>query len=284
MMRDADGRTLYYEGTVEDISAEHAAREEARLSAEQARAAEGEARLSAEQARAAEEQARAAEEQARAAEGEARMAAADAHRAQAEAQAAAERLREALEGTVTAMGALTEIRDPHTAGHERRVTMLAVAIARRLGMGDDSLTALRLAGQVHDIGKISVPAEILNKPGALSEMEFELVKQHPRLAYAILNTVSFEWPVALIVLQHHERRDGSGYPHGIAGDEILPEARVLAVADVVESMASHRPYRPALGMDAALAEIESGRGTLYDADVVDACLAVVRKDGFELPG
>jgi PAS domain S-box-containing protein len=267
--RDADGRTLYYEGTVEDISAEWAAREEARASAEQTLVAESEARASAEQARAAEE--------------EARMSADEARRAQTEAQAAAERLREALEGTVKAMGALTEVRDPYTAGHERRVTMLAVAIAQRLGMDHDSLTALRLAGQVHDIGKISVPAEILNKPGALTEMEFELVKQHPRLAYAILNTVSFEWPVALIVLQHHERVDGSGYPHGITGDEILPEARVLAVADVVESMASHRPYRPALGMDAALAEVEAGRGTLYDAAAVDACLATVGEEGFELP-
>ncbi len=196
---------------------------------------------------------------------------------------AAERLRRALEETVAAMGAIIETRDPYTAGHERRVTALSTAIAEHLGMPEESVTAVKLAAEVHDIGKIAVPAEILSKPGRLTSMEYDIVRQHPVTAHAILGAVEFPWPLAEIVLQHHERLDGSGYPHGLTGEQILAEARVLAVADVVEAMASHRPYRPALGMEAALAEIESGRGTLYDAAAVDACLAVIREGGFELP-
>jgi PAS domain S-box-containing protein len=196
---------------------------------------------------------------------------------------AAERLRRALEETIAAMGAIIETRDPYTAGHERRVTALSTAMAEHLGMPEERVTAVKLAAEVHDIGKIAVPAEILSKPGRLTPMEYDIVRQHPVTAHAILGAVEFPWPLAEIVLQHHERLDGSGYPGGLTGEQILPEARVLAVADVVEAMASHRPYRPALGMEAALAEIESGRGTLYDAAAVDACVAVIREGGFELP-
>lgn len=191
-------------------------------------------------------------------------------------------LGRALEGTVEAMGTVIEMRDPYTAGHERRVTELAQAIAERLGYSDERRTVLRLAGTVHDLGKIAIPAEILSKPGQLTPMEMHLVRRHPEVAWEILRGVEFEGPVAEVVLQHHERMDGSGYPRGLSGDAILPEARVLAVADVVEAMASHRPYRPALGMDAALREIENGRGTLYDPVVVDACLAVFREGGYDL--
>jgi PAS domain S-box-containing protein/putative nucleotidyltransferase with HDIG domain len=204
-------------------------------------------------------------------------------RAEQRAVAAADALGRALEGTISAMGAVIEMRDPYTAGHERRVTHLALAVAERLGLDADAVRALRLAGTVHDLGKIAIPAEILSKPGQLTHMERVLVQRHPEIGYQILSGVDFALPVAQIVLQHHERMDGSGYPQGLGGEQILPEARVLAVADVVEAMASHRPYRPALGIDAALAEIESGRGTLYAADVVDACLAVVRDEGFQLP-
>jgi len=204
-------------------------------------------------------------------------------RAEQRAVAAADALGRALEGTIGAMGTVIEMRDPYTAGHERRVTQLAAAVAERLGLDAAALRALRLAGTVHDLGKIAIPAEILSKPGQLTQMERVLVQRHPEIGYEILSAVEFDLPVAQIVLQHHERLDGSGYPQGLRGEQIMPEARVLAVADVVEAMASHRPYRPALGIDAALAEIEAGRGTLYDADVVDACLAVVRDEGFELP-
>jgi PAS domain S-box-containing protein len=204
----------------------------------------------------------------------------DRKRAEEEVRAAAVRTQRTLEGTVAAMGALIETRDPYTAGHERRVTELAGAIAGRLGMDDERVGALRMAGEVHDIGKISVPAEILSKPGRLTDNEYDLVRQHPRTGYGILSAVDFRWPVAEIVLQHHERLDGSGYPQGLEGEAIAPEARVLAVADVVEAMSSHRPYRPALGLDAALDEVEQGRGSLYDADAVDACVALFREEGF----
>jgi PAS domain S-box-containing protein len=191
--------------------------------------------------------------------------------AEREALEAAARLRRAVEGTVAAMGALVETRDPYTAGHERRVTQLAVALADELGLEAAAVETLRLAGEVHDIGKVAVPAEILTRPGRLSVDEMAIVREHPRTGADILAPVEFGAPVADLVRWHHERIDGSGYPDGLAGDAIPLEARVLAVADVVEAMASHRPYRPALGVEAALAEIRGGAGSIYDAAVAAAC-------------
>jgi PAS domain S-box-containing protein len=202
-------------------------------------------------------------------------------RAEAEIVTAAQRLRKALEETVAAMGTVVEMRDPYTAGHERRVTQLALAIAIMLGMDEETAAGLRVAADVHDIGKIAVPAEILSKPGRLTVAEFEIIKTHPQVGFDILKSIEFDWPVADIVLAHHERLDGSGYPCGLADGAIPPEARVLAVADVVEAMASHRPYREALGVEAALEEIHRHRGALYDADVVDACTALVTDGGFQ---
>jgi putative nucleotidyltransferase with HDIG domain len=185
-----------------------------------------------------------------------------------------------LEATLTALGRTAERRDPYTAGHQRRVTGLALAIARKLEYGEDACSMLRTAGMLHDIGKLGVPAEILSKPTALSKIELALIRTHPQAAYEILADIAFPGPVAQVVLQHHERQDGSGYPKGICGDDILPEARILAVADVVEAMASHRPYRPALGIDAALKEIRAGRETRYDQQVVDACVALFESGEF----
>jgi PAS domain S-box-containing protein len=194
--------------------------------------------------------------------------------AEREALESAARLRRAVEGTVAAMGALVETRDPYTAGHERRVTQLAVALANELGLDDAAVETLRLAGEVHDIGKVAVPAEILTKPGKLSFDEMAIVREHSRAGADILSPVEFGAPVADMVRWHHERIDGTGYPDGLAGEQIPLAARVLAVADVVEAMASHRPYRPALGVEAALAEIRDGAGRIYDADVAAACKRV----------
>jgi PAS domain S-box-containing protein/putative nucleotidyltransferase with HDIG domain len=190
------------------------------------------------------------------------------------------RVQRALDGTIEAIGRATETRDPYTAGHQRRMTELSVALARRLGLDESVIEATRAAGLLHDIGKLSIPAEILSKPSALSPLEMSLIKTHPQSAYEVLKSIDFPWPVANIVLQHQERMDGSGYPRGLVGDAILVEARILAVADVVEAMSSHRPYRAALGIEAALAEIERGRGALYDTLVVDACLDLFRVEGF----
>ncbi len=191
------------------------------------------------------------------------------------------RLRRTVEGAVRAMGTLVEMRDPYTAGHERRVTQLAAAIASRMGLDEECQQGLALASSVHDIGKIAVPAEILSKPGRLQEYEFSLVRQHPLVGAEVLAAIEFDRPVAQIVRQHHERIDGSGYPEGLRGDAILVEARILAVADVTEAMASHRPYRPALGIEAALDEISAGAGRLYDGEVVEACRALF-SEGFVL--
>ena len=181
------------------------------------------------------------------------------------------RLREALTGTVAAMGVLVEMRDPYTAGHERRTADLVVAIGRELGLSEGEVETLALTARMHDIGQIAVPAEILTRPGRLTDNEFTLIKAHPQVAHDILAPIDFGRPVAEVILQHHERLDGSGYPRGLRGEELLLEARVLAVADVVEAMSSHRPYRPALGVEAALAEVSAGAGRLYDAQVVAAC-------------
>jgi len=192
-------------------------------------------------------------------------------------------LEGAMQGTLQAISNIVELRDPYTAGHERRVGLIAGAIARELGWDEARCKNLELVGLVHDIGKIAVPAEILSKPGRLSSLEMELVKCHAQAGYDILKDVDFAIPVAEIIRQHHERMDGSGYPRGLQGDEILPEARVLAVADVIESMAAHRPYRAALGLDVAMAEIDKHRGQLYDPEVADAISRLVRQKNYQLP-
>ncbi len=192
-------------------------------------------------------------------------------------------LEVSMRGTLQAVSNMIDLRDPYTAGHERRVGLIAGAIARGMGWPEARCESLEMIGLVHDIGKIAVPAEILSKPGRLTAIEMELVKGHAQAGYEILKDVSFSFPVAEVIRQHHERLDGSGYPRGLKGDEILPEARVLAVADVLESMAAHRPYRPALGIEAALAELDHGRGRLYDSAVLDAVFSLVRDKGYTLP-
>lgn len=178
---------------------------------------------------------------------------------------------------------LSEMRDAYTAGHAHRVAQVAAAIGREMGLPENTIEGLRVGGQLHDVGKITVPAEILAKPGRLTQAEYALIREHPRAGFDILKGVDFPWPVAQIALQHQERIDGSGYPQGLKGEEILLEARIMAVADVVESMASHRPYRPALGIEKALAEIEAGAGTLYDSAAAAACLRLIREKGFVIP-
>jgi putative nucleotidyltransferase with HDIG domain len=186
-----------------------------------------------------------------------------------------------MEGTIQAMALVTEMRDPYTAGHQRRVATLSSAIAMEMGLSGEEIDGIYLAGVVHDIGKIYVPAEILSKPGRLTEIEFHLIKVHPQVGFDILKTIEFPWPIAQIVLQHHEKMNGSGYPSGISGGDILLGARILSVADVVEAISSHRPYRPALGVEKALREISSNRGTLFDAHVVDACIRLFIEKGFQ---
>lgn len=193
-----------------------------------------------------------------------------------------QKLQKAMGGIIEALGRTLEIRDPYTAGHQRRVAELARAIGAEMGLSEEQIEGLRMAAAVHDLGKIYVPAEILNRPGRLTEAEFALIRSHPQAAYDILKDIEFPWPVAQIILQHHERLDGSGYPRGLSGDGILVEARIIAVADQVEAMASHRPYRPALGIDEALAEISAKRGIWFDTGAVDACLRLFREKRFEL--
>lgn len=193
----------------------------------------------------------------------------------------AKRLQKSMETTIQAMAATLEMRDPYTAGHQRRVAELAVAIGREMGLDEDCVHSLHLAGIVHDLGKIYVPAEILAKPAKLTDIEFMLIKTHAQAGYDILKKVDFPWPIAQMVLQHHERMDGSGYPNGLKNDEILLEARILAVADVVEAISSHRPYRAAFGIDFALEEITKYRGTQFDPVVVDATLRAFREKGFQ---
>ena len=192
------------------------------------------------------------------------------------------RLHRALEGTIQAISTTIEMRDPYTAGHQRRVARLAEAIALETALPETRVEGLKLAAEIHDIGKIYVPAEILSKPTKLTELEYTIIKTHPQAGYEILKNIEFPWPIATIVLQHHERIDGSGYPGGLKGDDILLEARILAVADVVEAMSSHRPYRPAFGLDMALKEIQANRGLLYGPEEVDACLRLFTEKGFSL--
>lgn len=200
----------------------------------------------------------------------------------AELKESERKLRTSLIDSITALAATVEMRDPYTAGHQRRVAQLAIAIAKELHLTEEQIEGIQLAGVVHDVGKIQIPAEILSKPGRLTPLEFELIKQHAQSGYEILKSIDFPWPIARIVLQHHERLNGSGYPQALKGDEILLEAKIIAVADVVESMTSHRPYRPGLGIDAALQEIALNKGKLYEPAAVDACIRLFRERGYVL--
>ncbi len=197
--------------------------------------------------------------------------------------AAGEAVRRSLQGIIQSISLIIETRDPYTAGHQRSVANLARAIALVMGLPPDRTEGIRLAATVHDLGKISIPAEILSKPSRLTEAEMSMIRIHPRCGYEILKKVEFPWPIAQIVLQHHERIDGSGYPQGLRGPDILLEAKILGVADVVDAMCSHRPYRPGIGIDKALAEISQNRGTLYDPEVVDACLKYFQENLTTLP-
>jgi PAS domain S-box-containing protein len=195
----------------------------------------------------------------------------------------ATQLQIAFMQTVGLVSTLSEMRDPYTAGHERRVAEIAVAIGKELGLDALQLEGLKVGGYLHDVGKMSIPVEILCKPGKITSIEYELIKVHPLAGYDVIKDVDFPWPVAQIALQHHERLDGSGYPQGLKGDDILFEARIMAVADVIEAMASHRPYRPGLGIEVALAEIERGSGSLYNPIVADACMRLFREKAYKLP-
>jgi PAS domain S-box-containing protein len=203
-------------------------------------------------------------------------------RSRAEQQHTLEELRDSLENTVRVIASTVGKRDAYTAGHQRRVADLATTIAQEMGLPDEQIQGIHFAGIIHDLGKINIPAEILAKPGKLSAIEYQLMKSHPQSGYDILKDVAFPWPIADIVLQHHERLDGSGYPQGLKGDQILLEARIMAVADVVEAMSSHRPYRPGLGIEVALQEIEQHKGVRYDSTVVDACLKLFREKSYKL--
>jgi PAS domain S-box-containing protein/putative nucleotidyltransferase with HDIG domain len=203
-------------------------------------------------------------------------------RADEELQKTLERLKQAFGSTIQVMVSAVEMRDPYTAGHQLRVSNLACAIADEMGLPNDKIEGLRMAGFIHDIGKLSIPAETLSKPTKLTNIEFSLIKEHSLSGYEMLKNVESPWPLAQIVYQHHERMNGSGYPRNLKGDEILLEARIMAVADVVEAMASHRPYRPTLGIESALEEIEKNKGILYDEVVADACLRLFRKKGYKL--
>ena len=204
-------------------------------------------------------------------------------RAEDELRRHMEEIRTAFMSTVEVATVLNEMRDPYTAGHSRRVGEIAASIGTLLGLDSHLREGLRVAGHLHDIGKIIVPSEILSKPGKLSAIEYQLVQEHAQAGYHVLKNVRFPWPLAEVALQHHERMDGGGYPQGLKGEAILLEARIMAVADVVEAMSSHRPYRSGLGIEEALAEVESGSGTKYDHTVVEACLKLFREEGFSIP-
>jgi putative two-component system response regulator len=190
-------------------------------------------------------------------------------------------LQKAMQGIVHAMVLTIESRDPYTAGHQQRVTQLASALAQEMGLSEKEVEGVKMASLIHDIGKISIPAEILSKPGKLTEIEFSLVKTHAQAGYEILKDIEFSWPIAQIVLQHHERLDGSGYPLGLKDKKILLEAKIIGVADVVEAMASHRPYRPGLGIEKALEEISQKKGILYSPEVSDICIKLFTEKGFK---
>jgi PAS domain S-box-containing protein len=206
----------------------------------------------------------------------------DKKRAEAKIQDYIQQLESGMLSTIKAVSVMSELRDPYTYGHEQRVGDLSGAIATEMGLDAQVVKGLQIAGYVHDIGKIVVPAEILAKPTKLTKAEFELIKSHPEQGYEVLKGIDFPWPVAQVTMQHHERLDGSGYPQGLKGDQIILEARILAVADVVEAMAAHRPYRPSRGIDAALDEVVKNRGVKYDSAAVDACVRLFRERGYVL--
>jgi putative nucleotidyltransferase with HDIG domain len=201
-------------------------------------------------------------------------------RAEEELDRITKKFRSFIESAIHSMAMVVEKRDPYTANHQRRVALLAVAIAREMELAEEEIEGIYMAATIHDIGKIYVPAEILNKTGKLNDIEFALIRSHPQVGYEILKLIDFPWPVEKIVVQHHERLNGSGYPGGLFGEEILLSAKILCVADVVEAMTSHRPYKQALGLDKALEEILQNRGILYDKKVVDACLKLFKAKAF----
>jgi HD-GYP domain-containing protein (c-di-GMP phosphodiesterase class II) len=203
-------------------------------------------------------------------------------RARVEHEQHARVLRQSLEQSIQAIAGIVEARDPYTAGHQRRVAELAQAIALEMGLPRDQINGLHLAATIHDLGKIQVPAEILAKPSKLSALEYGLIQTHPQAGYDILKDVNFPWPIAEIILQHHEKLDGSGYPRGLKENQILLEAKIISVADAVEAIASHRPYRPSLGIEAALEQIELKRGVEYDAKAVDACIKLFRELAYKM--
>jgi putative nucleotidyltransferase with HDIG domain len=186
-----------------------------------------------------------------------------------------------MNATIDTMSNMIEAKDPYTSGHQHRVCQLAVPLARELGLSEDKVEGIRIASLIHDIGKIGIPTEILSKPTRLTDMEFILIKDHSQIGYDILKSIDFSYPIARIVLQHHERLNGTGYPNKLKGDEIILEAKIIGIVDVVEAMSSHRPYRPALGIDKALEEISKNKGTLYDPEVVDACLKLFKEKRFK---
>jgi putative nucleotidyltransferase with HDIG domain len=202
-------------------------------------------------------------------------------RVQEELEQSFQNLKKGMDSTIQAIARTVEKRDPYTSGHQMRVAALTRAIAETIGLSEDQIEGAYMAASLHDIGKIALPAEILSKPIQLTEIEISLIQAHAQAGYDILNGIEFPWPIADIILQHHERLDGSGYPRGLAGDDLSIEARIIGVADVVETMASHRPYRPSMGIDKALEEITQNSGTLYDADVVAACLKIFNEQNFE---
>ncbi len=191
-----------------------------------------------------------------------------------------ERFQKAVEGTVQAISLAVEMRDPYTSGHQNRVADLACAIARAMGLSEDRVYGLQMASVIHDLGKLAIPGEILCKPGRLSGPEYAMIQTHVQSGFNILKKIDFPWPLADIVLQHHERMDGSGYPNGLSGEAIMMEARILSVADVFETIGSHRPYRPSLGLKRAMGELSSNSGSLYDSDVVSVCLSLVDGERF----
>lgn len=201
-------------------------------------------------------------------------------KAEAEREAALNKLQESLEDSIRVAASISEVRDPYTAGHQQRVCQLAVAIAVEMGLSKAQVDGIRFGSLIHDVGKIGVPAEILSRPSKLTSLEMQLIQTHPKAGYEIVKDIEFPWPVAQIILQHHERLDGSGYPAGLKGNNIITEAKIIAVADAVEAMSSHRPYRPSLGMDAALAEIAGASGVRYDKQAVEACLRLIKEKGF----
>jgi len=195
-----------------------------------------------------------------------------------------EKFQRAMDGIIHAFSLTVEMRDPYTAGHQQRVADLSVAIATDIGLSTDRIYGLRMAGSIHDLGKIIIPSEILCKPGHLGHLEYEMIKNHVQAGYDILKEIEFPWPLAEIILQHHERMDGSGYPNGLEGENIMLEARILAVSDVFETMSSHRPYRPSLGLDRAADELFQNKGRLYDSVVAESCLKLIQEKRFCFDG